>query len=677
VTGIGFTAPWLLAAAAALAVPLLAHLARHEDRAGRGFPSLMFLRRVPFPARARHRLEDRALLALRLLALLALVLAFAGAHPLYEDGAAAPRPQRDTVVLLDVSYSMGLGDRFESARAAARAAIGEAGPGERVALVAFDDAPRLLAGLDGGAAAAQRALEAAAPGHRGTDLARALEAASALLAGSRAAARRVVLAGDLQASGLGADPRLPRDLALDIRAAGGALAGNLSLAGAWREADPDGGARERVRVRVANSGGREMESRLRMRVDGLDAGEETLRLARGESVELALPVFPHPERATRISVHLDGDALAADNQRFLVLAPRRTLRALLAVGAESAPFLEAALSLARDPALALERVAPAALDAASLEGMDLAIVDAPAAGGALAEGVRRGMGLLAFGAGGEGLEAVTGVRAGARVEVPAGTAMAAAAPRHALSPALAPSVGPVWRYLRLEPGDGAQVLARFDDGAPALVVGAPAPGRSLLLATSPAARWSAIARRPEFAPLLIESVTWLAGLRPLPTAHPPGAVLDVAALAGAVQGGEALAAALRAGQPLQVRTPSGHTLRPAAGAPITLEEPGFYELRAGGSAPLPVAVSVDAREAALASLPADALRARIRRTAAGDAASGIAGAAPPPEPDERLARALLLAGVVLLLAEGLLAALLARRRAPRVPAREPAQEAPA
>ena len=48
-TGIGFAAPWVLAIASAALLPIIAHLARHEDRAGSGFPSLMFLSRVPFP----------------------------------------------------------------------------------------------------------------------------------------------------------------------------------------------------------------------------------------------------------------------------------------------------------------------------------------------------------------------------------------------------------------------------------------------------------------------------------------------------------------------------------------------------------------------------------------------------------------------------------------------------
>lgn len=68
--------PWALAALAALAVPLLVHLARRGEAPRTVFPALRWLRAQPLPRR-RPRLEDWLLLALRLLlvALAALWLA--------------------------------------------------------------------------------------------------------------------------------------------------------------------------------------------------------------------------------------------------------------------------------------------------------------------------------------------------------------------------------------------------------------------------------------------------------------------------------------------------------------------------------------------------------------------------------------------------------------------------
>ncbi|WP_446916711.1 BatA domain-containing protein, partial [Klebsiella pneumoniae] len=80
------------------------------------FPSLMFVTRTPYQAKRRKTLRDRALLALRCLALVLLVLAFAGPefrgdNPL--QAAAADSPA--TVLLIDRSYSMQPPARWEAA----------------------------------------------------------------------------------------------------------------------------------------------------------------------------------------------------------------------------------------------------------------------------------------------------------------------------------------------------------------------------------------------------------------------------------------------------------------------------------------------------------------------------------------------------------------------------------
>ena len=72
-----FLAPLFLLGAAAIAVPVIVHLVNRERRNSVAFPSLMFLRRVPFKSVRRQRIRHRALFALRCLALALLALAFA------------------------------------------------------------------------------------------------------------------------------------------------------------------------------------------------------------------------------------------------------------------------------------------------------------------------------------------------------------------------------------------------------------------------------------------------------------------------------------------------------------------------------------------------------------------------------------------------------------------------
>src|SRR5512142_1847207 len=117
-----FLAPALLGGLAGLAIPVLIHLVQRERRRVVPFPSLMFLRRIPYQSVRRRRVRDWLLLAVRLAALLLIVLAFA--RPFFPRGAlaeaAASSGGREVVILLDRSASMAYGDHWARARAAAK-----------------------------------------------------------------------------------------------------------------------------------------------------------------------------------------------------------------------------------------------------------------------------------------------------------------------------------------------------------------------------------------------------------------------------------------------------------------------------------------------------------------------------------------------------------------------------
>src|SRR5882672_3957132 len=120
----GFVAPLVLVGLGALAIPILIHLIQRERKRVVVFPSLMFLRRIPYQSVRRRSIRHWLLLCLRALALLLLVAAFA--RPFFPQGALAARAAggtRELVVLLDQSASMGYGDRWQQAQAAAHRAI--------------------------------------------------------------------------------------------------------------------------------------------------------------------------------------------------------------------------------------------------------------------------------------------------------------------------------------------------------------------------------------------------------------------------------------------------------------------------------------------------------------------------------------------------------------------------
>ena len=100
----GFLTPLFLAGLAALAVPVLIHLIQRERKNVVQFPSLMFLRRIPYESVRRRKIRNWALLLVRLAALALIVGAFA--RPFLrrpEVTAAASGGAREVVILIDRS----------------------------------------------------------------------------------------------------------------------------------------------------------------------------------------------------------------------------------------------------------------------------------------------------------------------------------------------------------------------------------------------------------------------------------------------------------------------------------------------------------------------------------------------------------------------------------------------
>ena len=161
----GFLTPAFLAGLALLAIPVLVHLTNRPRRETVPFPSLMFLQRIPYRSVRRQSLRHWLLFAMRCLAFVLLALAFA--RPFFGgrgQAATALAGAKVRVVLLDRSYSMGYSGRWARALEAARRAVTEPGPQDRVALVLFDRAPESSGEPSADRSAVLAALAAARPG---------------------------------------------------------------------------------------------------------------------------------------------------------------------------------------------------------------------------------------------------------------------------------------------------------------------------------------------------------------------------------------------------------------------------------------------------------------------------------------------------------------------------------
>src|SRR5215510_347387 len=197
-----FLAPLFALALAGLAIPVLLHLTQKEKKEVVFFPSLMFVRKIPYQASRRRRIQHWFLLLLRCAAFALIVLAFT--RPWFNTAdtpMALGQGAREVVVLLDVSYSMGYGPRWAAAQSAARGVVSRLGASDRASIVTFGSGTEILLRNTAEHSALNGAIAAAKPAASATRYSPALKVAGSLLAESQLPRREVVLISDFQRSG--------------------------------------------------------------------------------------------------------------------------------------------------------------------------------------------------------------------------------------------------------------------------------------------------------------------------------------------------------------------------------------------------------------------------------------------------------------------------------------------
>jgi hypothetical protein len=222
----------------------------------------------------------------------------------------------------------------------------------------------------------------------------------------------------------------------------------------------------------------------------------------------------------------------------------------------------------------------------------------------------------------------------------------------------------MFRYRSCQPATGTAVVARFDDGSPALVERRTGSGSVLVWTSSLDSYWNDLALRPVFVPFVHQAMRHLGRYAEGKAWRDVGEVFDSADVSSARDWGLGIgdwgSDAVRLPRPT-VLAPSGKTVEFTDPARSTFEltETGFYEIRRGddkaGEGGF-VAVNVPAAESDLSSFdPAELVTAA---TGGAGEASAAAALPPAPEDDERrqsLWWFLLAAGVLLLAVEAYVA----------------------
>lgn len=650
-----FLTPLFLIALAGLVGPILLHLTRQERGRPVRFPSLMFLEKIPFQEKSRRRIRHWLLLIVRLAALGLLIAAFA--RPFVRGGrlAAVGGPAaEEVVIMLDQSWSMEMGDNWDEAVSRARSVVGALRPRDRVSLIAFSETPTLLHRSISEPARINAALDTLSTTSLATRFAPAVKLAASTLAASNLSRQRVVLISDFQRTGWRPDPdaTLPEGVVVESVAVGGEESANLALVDL--ELGRQGaGARERVTVgaRVVNTGEEEVAADVLLLIDEIEVETATVTVPGGGAAAVGFAPFTLTAPFTRGELRLAEEAdegLEQDNTLSFVASPGGDLGVVIAdpLGAgDSNLYLRGALQIAEGAGFAAS-VARAVPDEDRLAGTEVVILN----GGAFPGGAA-GDRLRAFVEGGGGLLFVLGERStvpavhadflpaavGGVVEGGGERHLGFVDYDHAVFEAFrGPRSGDFsrasfYRTRALTATDG-EVLARFDDGAAALIEGRRGQGRVMIWATGLDRFWNNLALQPVYLPF-VHRVTWhLGGRGEVPAWHLAGSTVNVAGLAES-------AGVLEIPEGAVAMEPGGGSVPLGGGESVLkLDRRGIWEIRPPGQRPdhpLALAVNVDVAESDLTQLDVEAFQAAVGGAATlvdggggsgdGEAAADIAG----------------------------------------------------
>jgi hypothetical protein len=542
-----FLTPLYVAGLLAVSLPLLFHLIRRTPKGKLPFSSLMFLAPSPPRLTRRSRLDNILLLILRGLALVLLALAFA--RPFWREAANLSLDAADgrrMAILLDTSASMRRDGVWKDAKAEAERLIADLTAVDQLALFTFDEAVQTLVSFEDSAevefdsrmAIATSQLKQAAPTWAATNLDNALVTVADALdqlgdaqSAEAGAKLQIVLITDLQ-QGSRLDAlsayEWPKDVQLEIKIVGPPQTTNASFA-LVTDGDQSEQPSDQLRVRVTNQP---------------DSASETFELRwagpQAESADnpakpVGVYVPPGESRVVKVSLPAAGIAadrlvLSGDDHDFdntLFVAPQVQQEiTILYLGSEQSDdaqelryYLEIAFPETRRRKVvvtSLQTAAPLLADPTAT--VALVVVSESVAADRLDQLRRylRGGGTVLF-----ALKDVSAADALAKLMERGELRVTEASPESYRMlgdidfghPLFATFSDPrfsdftkihFWKYRQLEIDQQAavEVLARFDNGDPALVEQPIGHGRLLVLSSGWHPRDSELARSTKFVPLL-------------------------------------------------------------------------------------------------------------------------------------------------------------------------------
>jgi hypothetical protein len=660
---------------AALAAPILVHLVRRTRARKVQFPALVFVRQVPQRTIRRRTLQNVLLLLLRCLAILLIVIAFA--RPFFTTGSSAKSTSAAgaTAILIDNSLSMRRENFFAEAQRRAEAAIDDARSDEQIALLSFDKRYALANRFTTDKNHLRTAVRTLNAGWDGTDYEQALRGAESLLSEVETSGpKRIVMISDFQAPGwrqANATFKLANNTQLTtLDVSGNNPAPNVAITGVEARGVVFGQKYlDNLAVHVSNFSDTPRDHvQVDFQINEQTVEKRDISLNSRDSRVVEFSGFNLNDGANRCTVEIASGDFAPDNRFYFTLRREIPAKALIVEsatrGRSDSLHLQSALTTDDNLPFTFDLKSTGAVDPAGIQEHALVILnDAGALNSALADALVKfvnGGGQLIVATGpqtqvesfNQSLQQISPALLREAVQTKAGESAAITDVKfdHPIFEVFQQSgrlaAANVIGYFRSEPRANAAVLARFEDGSPALIEGTTGKGRVLLFTSSLGPSWNDLPLTPLYLPFIHQMVRY-AGTREANSWYGLGQTFTVK------KGSE--------GAPPAVDTPSGVRLSEVRSTPdgellVTAREPGFYRLRYS-SQPDFAAVDIDAAEGDFSKLNFQEFIAGVTGGAGGaeGAAANQKVSGEEVEGRQKVWWSLLLMALVLLLVESALA----------------------
>jgi hypothetical protein len=695
---VSFLAPLFFAALAAVAIPVLVHLIQRERKEVIHFPSLMFLRRIPYQSVERRRIHNWMLLLLRVGAMALVVLAFT--RPFFHvdplKAAAVTSGAREVVILLDHSASMGYGGHWKRAQDEALKVVRSLGGADQATLVLFGTGTEEAVRATSDRARLETAITGAKVSSDGTRYAPALRWAQSLLTRSQLPRKEAVLISDFQKTGWERQEEihLPEGATLLPVSVAEPDTANLAVTSvAFDRGTFSGEERVSVTAGLTNRSSAAVTLPVKLEIDGRVIDTRNVTVAANASGSVAFPQFTVAVPSLRGTIHAGTDAFAADNAFNFALSPSRPVSILIitAEGAarDNVEYLTTALSLGVAPPFHAEVVTPSRLTATSFERRSVVILKNATtlpsqADDQLKRFVQQGGGLFVVLAdktpwSGGDMPLLPG-RAGNpvdRLSSGGGTLGFLDYSHPIFDDFKDPRNGNFsnFRFLKyraLTPAATDRVLARFDDGGAAMVERKVGEGRVIAFTSPLDDTWNDFPKQGLFVPVLHETMRYLAKYEEPETSYTVGRTLDISVPLGALvregSAGDSQGAVRKASGIVMSPAGTQQTIGEGGTPSVALTEQGFYAVRIQGMGerrPFQVAVNLDPSESDLSPLPAQEFaKAATGRPAAASIGQSLEHPELTPADIEKKQSTwwfLFVAGVAALLSETVLANRLSKR----------------